>query len=59
MAPVPQEEQKQPVSNQIILLSPCKNVLHILGLRLFTIILSRKEEHKGPLHNAKAVITEY
>lgn len=48
MAPVPREEQKQPVSDQIILLSPCKNVLHILGLRLFTIVLSRKEKHKGP-----------
>lgn len=48
------------MSNQVILLSPCKNVLHILGVRLFTIIvLSRKEEEKGPLHNAKSIITEH
>lgn len=55
-----ERKEKTPVSNQALLLSPCKNVLPILGVRLFTIIvLSRKEEDKGPPHNAKPVITEY
>lgn len=50
MAPVPGEEGKMLVSNQVILFFSCKNAPHILGVRLFTIIdLSRKGKDKDPM----------